>query len=116
MSRTRSAAAALALMTTAAAGALLTLVPAQAAAPDPVPVTVPMAAVVPTTVTGTDGEPGLVVDPTTDLADSGASITVTGAMFDKTKDLYLGVCAADLESPDALTDCVGGAIPDANPS
>ena len=100
----------LAGLTVTAVGVLISIGPAQAAAP-PAPV-VAAQAVVPTTTS--NGARTLVVDSTTDLPVSNATIAVQGKGFDTATGLYVAVCADSSGAPVKLTNCVGGAIPDAN--
>src|SRR6478752_659631 len=115
MSRARFAAAALALVTTGAAALFATLAPAQAAAPAVTRTPLALAAEASTTVSSAGGKRTLIVDPTTNLAASNATIKVAGSGFDTDHGLYVAVCVGSGGAPD-LTKCVGGAIPDANPS
>jgi hypothetical protein len=113
MSRARFAAAALALATTGAAVLFASLVPAQAAALDPTPVPLAAGAEASTTVSSAGGTRTLIVDPTANLADSGATVKVAGAGFDTDHGLYVAVCAGSGGAPD-LSKCIGGAIPNGN--
>jgi len=113
MSRARFAAAALALVTAGAAALFATLAPAQAAAPDVTRAPLAAGAEASTTVSSAGGTRTLIVDPTTNLAASNATIKVAGTGFDTDHGLYVAVCAGSGGTPD-LTKCIGGAIPDAN--
>jgi len=113
MSRSRFAAAALAVATIGGAALFATLAPAQAAAPEPTVVTPPAAELV-TPVTTSSGTRTLIVDPTTDLAATGATIKVEGKGFSTDHGLYVAVCAAGSGAPEDLSTCLGGSIPAAN--
>ena len=121
MSRARSAAAALAAVTAGAAALFLTLAPAQAAAPETTASSTQasaqpagVAAAAATAISTSNGTRTLIVDPTTDLPATKASIKVQGKGFDTDHGLYVAVCADDSGAPEDLTTCVGGAIPAAN--
>jgi hypothetical protein len=64
-------------------------------------------------VSSAGGTRTLIVDPTTNLAASNATIKVAGTGFDTDHGLYVAVCAGSGGAPD-LTKCIGGAIPDDN--
>src|SRR6478735_8987971 len=97
----------------AAAVVFATLAPAQAAAPDVTQVPLAAAAEASTTVSSAGGKRTLIVDPTSNLAASNATIKVAGSGFDTDHGLYVAVCAGTGGAPD-LTKCIGGAIPDGN--
>ena len=90
----------------AAAGTLavtVALVPAQATTtPGPAP------AVAASPVTSSNGAAKLVVDPTTDLPTSGATITAKGSGYPVDTKLYVAICPSGERAPANLTGCIGG--------
>ena len=106
MKRARIGAFALAVVAAGTLAVTVALVPARATTPAAVGA-VRIAA--PTTVT--NGGAKLIVDPTTDLADTGAVIQVRGEGFgDDAGSMYIAVCPDAGATPD-LAGCVGGPIP-----
>jgi len=108
MKRARIGAFALAVAAAGALAATVALTPAQTAA---AATSAGSAQAVATPVTSSNGSATLVVDPTTDLADTGASIKVDGKGFgDDPGGLYIAVCPDAGNTPN-LAKCVGGPIP-----
>lgn len=105
MTRARIGAFALAVATTGTLAVTVALGPAQATT------TSSAAQVVATPVTSTNGAATLIVDPTSDLADTGASINVGGRGFgDDPGGMYIAVCRDAGATPN-LDMCVGGPVP-----
>lgn len=89
----------------AAAGTLavtVALVPAQATTPTAGQV------VAVTPVTSSNGDATLVVDPTTDLPVSGATVTAKGTGYPSDIQLYVAICPSGERAPANLTGCIGG--------
>jgi len=110
MHTARLAAGLAAIAVTGAAVLVTTLTPAVAAPAGPAPVAGQLA---PTSTA--NGTRTLVLDQSTDLPADGAKINVRGSGFDPDHGLYVAVCAGS-GTPADLSKCVGGAIPDANPT
>jgi len=109
----RRAAAALAAALVSAVGLLVGL--GQSAADAGLPARSVVAAAAPATTASPAGV-SLTVNPASGLTPTGGSIQVIGSGFKTTRGLYVAICRADGKAPGSLTDCVGGAIPDANTS
>ena len=109
----RRAAAALAGALVSAVGLLVGL--GQSAADAGLPARSVVAAAAPATTASPAGV-SLTVNPASGLTPTGGTIQVIGSGFKTTRGLYVAICRADGKAPGSLTDCVGGAIPDANTS
>lgn len=62
------------------------------------------------------GPVALSVDPAGGLDPGSARMTVTGSGYDTGSTLLVAVCSADGKAPAALTECIGGAVPNGNSS
>ncbi len=106
MLRARIGAFALAVAATGTLAATIALTPAQAAT-----TAGPAGPAVAAPVTSSNGSATLIVDPTSDLAVTGASIRVEGKGFgDDPGGMYVAVCPDAGATPN-LDKCVGGPIP-----
>ena len=122
MRTARLAAGLAAIAVTGAAVLVTTLTPAVAAPAGPAPVVGPVLVAGQVPVVGqlaptstANGTRTLVLDQSTDLPADGAKINVRGSGFDPDHGLYVAVCAGS-GTPADLSKCVGGAVPDANPT